>query len=468
MLCTDTANKRIAISIRPKPVPRFVLADTVGCVPLTVTLMDSSLNADSILINWGFGSSQFASPNTTLAKTYFNAGTFVPQLTASSVEGCRVTLTSTQSIHALTPATANSQAKDTIGCGPKVVTLRDQSIGDSIRVWWGDASQSVALATGGTHVHTYLNRGRYTLVQVAFRYFNGILFCTDTIKHTVTVTGFDSTEVVQLQIKTITVDSSLHPEKINVGWSHHPEAVRYELYRADIDRAARYQKVYTTTDTSVKSWTDTSSRPWEDVRYYRLLAFDSCGNAGLGSNYGRNMVLNLRDENTSQLATWDEYQQWTSGVSQYELYRRRTPDSTWELISSQSSLNYRDVDFFKEATSSAQYRVKAVSNQAESAWSNTVKIDFPTLLQWTNAFTPNGDGLNDKLYYKGSNLKSINLTVLSRWGDVIYQGDGSVNGGWDGLYQGKPVPIGAYAVIVLATDLEGKQIRKTGTVMVVE
>jgi len=59
-----------------------------------------------------------------------------------------------------------------------------------------------------------------------------------------------------------------------------------------------------------------------------------------------------------------------------------------------------------------------------------------------NAFSPDGDGINDILYVQGSGIKTIKLfRIYSRWGELVYQranfqpNDKST--GWDGKIRGK-------------------------------
>lgn len=65
-----------------------------------------------------------------------------------------------------------------------------------------------------------------------------------------------------------------------------------------------------------------------------------------------------------------------------------------------------------------------------------------------NAFTPNGDGLND--VYKpvfGCYPTTYELSVFSRNGQLVFKTN-DYNNYWDGLYNGKPLPIGAYVYMI--------------------
>jgi gliding motility-associated-like protein len=48
-----------------------------------------------------------------------------------------------------------------------------------------------------------------------------------------------------------------------------------------------------------------------------------------------------------------------------------------------------------------------------------------------NIFTPNEDGDNDFFYLNATNAINIDLTILNRWGNIVFEGSG-VNPAWNG------------------------------------
>ena len=53
-----------------------------------------------------------------------------------------------------------------------------------------------------------------------------------------------------------------------------------------------------------------------------------------------------------------------------------------------------------------------------------------------NAFSPNGDGLNDMIYVRGIGVTKMTWRIYNRWGAVVYLGT-DIAEGWDGRYKGK-------------------------------
>lgn len=83
----------------------------------------------------------------------------------------------------------------------------------------------------------------------------------------------------------------------------------------------------------------------------------------------------------------------------------------------------------------------------------TVYVAFVNM---PNAFSPNGDGLNDvfKLQLNTKHVKLLDFSIYNRWGNrVFYTGD--VEKGWDGTYNNKPADAGVYYYYVAYTIGEG-------------
>lgn len=78
-------------------------------------------------------------------------------------------------------------------------------------------------------------------------------------------------------------------------------------------------------------------------------------------------------------------------------------------------------------------------------------------LEMPNAFSPNGDGIND-IYKVKDGYQSIiefHAYIFNRWGQKLYEWDDPA-GGWDGKYNGKDVKQGVYFVLVKAKGADGR------------
>lgn len=60
-----------------------------------------------------------------------------------------------------------------------------------------------------------------------------------------------------------------------------------------------------------------------------------------------------------------------------------------------------------------------------------------------NTFTPNGDGVNDRLCVTGEDIVGYHLCIFSRWGELVFETN-NLDDCWDGTYKGKPCMAGVY------------------------
>ena len=101
---------------------------------------------------------------------------------------------------------------------------------------------------------------------------------------------------------------------------------------------------------------------------------------------------------------------------------------------------------------------------------NTVTVDYISksdfFSYWTlselvfklpNAFTPDGDGVNDVF------LKGYAIKIINRWGELLYSG----SDGWDGSVKGKKVASGTYFFVATVPDFDKNLKTVKGSVTVV-
>lgn len=82
-----------------------------------------------------------------------------------------------------------------------------------------------------------------------------------------------------------------------------------------------------------------------------------------------------------------------------------------------------------------------------------ISVTINSVLDVPNAFSPNGDGQNDKVYVRGFGIEKMTWRIYNRWGTVVYEGT-DPNEGWDGTYNGKlqPQDVYHYTLIVQFTS----------------
>jgi gliding motility-associated-like protein len=104
------------------------------------------------------------------------------------------------------------------------------------------------------------------------------------------------------------------------------------------------------------------------------------------------------------------------------------------------------------------YTITITNSQGCVAEDDVVVTVIPYCIKVKNAFTPNGDGINEtwEVYEQFDCLTNVSVNVFNRYGHVIFS-DRNYRNKWVGVYQGKPVPDGTYYAVVEFTLIGGRK-----------
>lgn len=83
-----------------------------------------------------------------------------------------------------------------------------------------------------------------------------------------------------------------------------------------------------------------------------------------------------------------------------------------------------------------------------------------------NAFTPNGDGINDVIYVSGQAVKTIDFSIYDRWGELLFHSE-DLSQGWDGRYNGQLLNPGVFIYTLRITFLDDKLYFRKGDITLI-
>nr|MBP7471385.1 gliding motility-associated C-terminal domain-containing protein [Prevotella sp.] len=165
----------------------------------------------------------------------------------------------------------------------------------------------------------------------------------------------------------------------------------------------------------------------------------------------------LFEANPSNEDGWQSYYEWhfylNSDTSSYLVRYEETTEYTFRETGSHRIELW--ATFTKDGEETVSYTHTYYSDEGGTAPSVSI---YESSLSFPNAFSPNGDGINDT-YGAKSGYKSIvdfQATIFNRWGQKIYSWS-DPSGGWDGTYNGKDVKQGTYYVLVTARGADGRK-----------
>jgi gliding motility-associated-like protein len=102
-----------------------------------------------------------------------------------------------------------------------------------------------------------------------------------------------------------------------------------------------------------------------------------------------------------------------------------------------------------EVDTPGNYWVNLKNRCYDSTWQFRVREEIPgyTLLI-PNAFSPNGDALNETFQISGlEELESYRCEIYNRWGEMVFASSDKKHF-WDGTINGKPAPKGVYIYLI--------------------
>ena len=163
-------------------------------------------------------------------------------------------------------------------------------------------------------------------------------------------------------------------------WNAVTGAAKYEVYRAR-SKDGDYIKYSTVTGTS---YTNTSYLANGNTYYYKVRALGSDGTAGPDSTpvsvtykapFGAPLVTGSKDSQGRPALKWDK----VTDAAKYEVYRARSKNGTYSLMSTQSATGYTNTSYLANGTT-YYYKVRALkASGTASAYSSVVTITYGTV-----------------------------------------------------------------------------------------
>lgn len=192
-----------------------------------------------------------------------------------------------------------------------------------------------------------------------------------------------------------------------------------------------------------------------------LIAPNSDGEEETGTSASGSAPLTARFYANPQNADgWTAYYEWRFTLQ----HLSGEEDATPYLIryEEDTEVTFKQAGLHKIVCYATFTRGAETISYTEEYWTSekdplTVSIS-ESRLEMPNAFSPNGDGIND--IYKAKegwqSLVEFNAYIFNRWGQKLYEWNDPA-GGWDGKHNGKDVKQGVYFCLVKAKGADGRK-----------
>lgn len=236
-------------------------------------------------------------------------------------------------------------------------------------------------------------------------------------------------------------------------------SLKYYVYRSKGSNFQNFTKIAEITDSQYIDNVDAS----KDKYCYMIRHEDACQYVSPASQPFCTIFL----EANQQDLNWNTPTEAPNYQIVYDVNRINSTDIT--TISNQTITNYSVTNpttlierYQIEANlilkiNGEEYKIKSLSNVAE--------INFDTKIFLPQAFSPNGDGINDEYQVFGNldKLQSFRMQIYNKWGNVVFESD-DLKKGWDGQIANEKADLGIYTVRITYIDSFGNTHVKYGVV----
>lgn len=152
-------------------------------------------------------------------------------------------------------------------------------------------------------------------------------------------------------------------------------------------------------------------------------------------------------------------------VAEYQILRR-DENGDFQEIGTSTDNTFRDTNVptgFPQACYAIRY-IDECGNTSEQ--SEQLCITVSGAIQVPNAFSPNGDNINDVFTVGEGIFQSFEMYIYNRWGTLVFQ-SGNPAIGWRGTFDGQPAPIGTYTYRITFANADNVPVTKTGTFVLI-
>jgi gliding motility-associated-like protein len=139
----------------------------------------------------------------------------------------------------------------------------------------------------------------------------------------------------------------------------------------------------------------------------------------------------------------------------------------WEPAESVSCITCPNPDLFPLNTTAYSISITDTTNCFTTKHPFNLSVIKKYSIDVPDAFTPNGDGINDLIFVKGWGIKElVYFKVFNRLGQLIYESS-DLNQGWNGTYKGVIQPIETYTYLVEVRTYDNSLLTKKGTFKII-
>ncbi|MBK6379386.1 MAG: PKD domain-containing protein [Chitinophagaceae bacterium] len=425
--CTGDTTKQITIAPDPVSKPGILAA---GCTNAPMQITDTSVVSSGSIISWqyDFGdlTSLIRATNTPFTHTYTSAGTYTLTLITTSALGCKSDTAKkiiTISDKPLAPFSFTGTP-----CAGNTITFTSGYTNNVGTSWYWDFGDSQILNTmlGNTATHIYTTAQTNITVKHVVSIVGSVCAADTTfniipIIHQIPVASFSikkdtACESIPLAFTSATAGISIWSWNFGNG-----SGTTVPPFNRAYSNAGTYNVTLTVTDAN-----NCTSLPATDLLVINPTPIVNAGPDKI-AYFGYPVTL---DASVLPPSAYNYLWTPSAGLSAINILR----PTALPAVNTTYILQAEDVNTHCKATDAVF--VKAVT-----------EVYIP------NAFTPDGNSLNDKWEIPSlAQYPNAVVTLFNRYGQKIFETNNYVNNMWDGTFKGAKQPGGSYVYFIKLND----------------
>lgn len=190
---------------------------------------------------------------------------------------------------------------------------------------------------------------------------------------------------------------------------------------------------------------------------YRVMYQNGCGQKAPMSE----PVCSILLQNTISAFSWSSERPFTDDIKSYKMIQIGSTGSRVETdLKLQTSFAPQ---FTGNGDPAYTFQIVAEAKTGNfQSFSNVINYKKDADVFVPTAFSPNEDGINDIFEVKVSMYKAFQMSVLNRWGEVIFHSN-DITKGWDGMFKGEIAAVGSYIYDIEIVNNLDQTVKKSGT-----
>ncbi len=426
---------KITLTVNQKPSARFSYDKNI-CVNDSIKFSDSSTITQGSIINrkWDFGDGTIVNTttNTPLFHQYTSAGTFTVKLIVFPNTGCTDTFNLNVQVNQKPIATFTINGKPCIDSSFTFTSGITSSTGNTATWYWNFGDGQIFSSTAN-HIATHSYSTQVTNVNIKHLVSYGIGCTSDTATNTIPLISTNPTASFSIIGDTLCENKLLsfvaNTSGIITDWT-------WNLGGFISNAASPINYGYTNSGNYSNTLIVKNAAGCNSVPFNKPISIAPIPNINAGTDKvilsGSSVTLDATINNSLNY------------------------NFTWTPIQYLSSANVLN-PIATPPIGSYVFAIKAVDKTNFCMNTDSVKVTVVNQLKIPNAFSPNGDGINDKWNIQGLELyPDATVSIFTRYGQKVYEARNYSSKPWDGTNKGKKLPVGAYAYVIVLTE-HGKE-----------